>query len=276
METAKRICLKNLPEKCTKREIADLVKNRTGAQPHSIDLGFDAEGEIRRYAHFSCEGAKSVLEVLGGGAVLRGVTVTAYPANVHYSYRYAEATRKREREEAEEKQNLESFWASHREHFLKHTNGGELPTKKPPKSFYATRQRYASIAAEIAAKCRAAHKAGFMPSQRLPPAADNHKSHAEHSHRYAFIQPPARLMESSSVEPPTAATAQSSGEKDMKPATVAAPTNQKKFVKGKPSRKAKPEIPVTPPPPPQPTKEERKLSVLQAKLVALKNKIGKK
>ncbi|TPP48369.1 hypothetical protein CGC21_13595 [Leishmania donovani] len=159
MDPSKRICLKNLPEGCTKREIAELVRNRTGTPIHSIDLGLDADGKTRRYAHFSCEGAKHVLEVLSAGVSLRDSTIYAHPAKAHYSFRYAEARRKREREEAEEKERLEAFWAATRQRFLDRTNGGELPKSKTPKDFYASKRRYARIAAEIAQTSRNAHAA---------------------------------------------------------------------------------------------------------------------
>ncbi|KAG5464080.1 hypothetical protein LSCM1_00260 [Leishmania martiniquensis] len=246
MDPSKRICLKNLPEGCTKREIAELVRNRTGTPIHSIDLGVDADGRARRYAHFSCEGAKHVLEVLNAGVALRNTTIHAHPAKVHYSYRYAEARRKREREEAEEKQQQEAFWAASRQRFLARTNGGELPKHKTPKDFYASKRKYARIAAEIALMSRKAHAAARADAMLV----ERPRGTASHSGAAAAGEPPRAAAGSGAAHASGKRAPQPKATKSKAPAAISLP-------------------------PPEPTKEERKLSGLQAKLAALKEKLKK-
>ncbi|GET93325.1 hypothetical protein, conserved [Leishmania tarentolae] len=257
MDPSKRICLKNLPEGCTKREIAELVRNRTGTPIHSIDLGLDADGKTRRYAHFSCEGAKHVLEVLNAGVSLRNSTVYAHPAKMHYSFRYAEARRKREREEAEEKERLEAFWAASRQRFLDRTNGGELPKNKAPKDFYASKRKYARIAAEIAQMAREAHA-----SSRGGAAYAEHPRGAAHT-AASFSGADGGTKSTHSAASKDQATSGGDANAARKPASRLTA--------------AKSKAPAAAPPalPPEPTKEERKLSGLQAKLAALKEKLKK-
>ncbi|EPY30065.1 hypothetical protein AGDE_09630 [Angomonas deanei] len=281
MDPSKRICLKNLPEKCTKRELAEFIRNRTGAQPHSIDLGLDSEGNIRRYAHFSCEGAKNVLEVLAGGAALRDSMVYAHSANPHYSFRYAEARRKREREDEEAEKQQKEFEEESRKRFLARTNGGVLTVKdgkKPPKSFYVLKQKYANIASEIAQKSREAHvvyqRDGVRPEKKpryQRPVEEEAEETPAGERLNTYLRPPAVA----DTEPKPHDEAQKSGH-------AGRPTNDKyknshksKKPHGKKVVKEK-EVVAPPPPPPQPTKEERKLTGLQAKIEALKLKMQKK
>ncbi|CBZ26099.1 conserved hypothetical protein [Leishmania mexicana MHOM/GT/2001/U1103] len=274
MDPSKRICLKNLPEGCTKRELAELVRNRTGTPIHSIDLGLDADGKTRRYAHFSCEGAKHVLEVLSTGVSLRDSTIYAHPAKTHYSFRYAEARRKRERAEAEEKEQLEAFWAASRQRFLDRTNGGELPKNKIPKDFYASKRKYARIAAEIAQMSRNAHA-----------AARGGAAYAEHPRGAAHAAPPFSGADCGTNSAYRAAskdhgTSGGGAAAACEPPRTTAGGGDANAAKKCASRltAAKSQAPAVappPPPPPGPTKEERKLSGLQAKLAALKEKLKK-
>lgn len=282
MDPAKRICLKNLPEGCTKREIAEMVRNRTGTPIHSIDLGQDAAGQTRRYAHFSCEGAKHVLEVLSAGVLLRNCTVYGHPANPHYSFQYAEARRKREREEATAKAELDTFWADVKQRF-EQRSGGELPPKKFGRSFYAGRQKYARIAADIAQASRARHAAGNSSAPAAWGGDDG--LHITSYHRGAAISTPAIASSSSlagKTPDPTAAAAENEG--GMSPmqrlprngAAGRGGARGTKYSRGNAkSTAAAVAAPPPPPPPPPPTKEERKLSGLQAKLAALKEKMKK-
>lgn len=176
MDPSKRVCLKNLPQDCTKREIAELVRNRTGAQPHSIDLGLSDDGKPRSYAHFSCEGAKHVIEVLGSGVMLRDSVVQAFSAHPHYSWRYAEARRKRERAEEAEMSARASYWEKVRERLSRRSRPGELPTK-PPRDFYATKRCYARVAAEIAQAARAAHDSRVHANR----SSSSTRSHTAHN-----------------------------------------------------------------------------------------------
>lgn len=271
MDPSKRICLKNLPEKCTKREIAELIRNRTGTPIHSIDLGLGPDGETRRYAHFSCEGAKHVLEVLAGGVTLRDSTLSAHAAKMHYSFRYAEARRKREREEAEEKEELEAHWAASTQRFLDRTNGGELSKAKPPKNFYASKQKYARIAAEVAQTFRnksgAAHGSGHGGAAR-PEHSRGGAAHPTSSPAHGNEE----QKDSGRGEgvDPTAASAA-----DARPHAFAGKKRPPRAAAAAKAKAKAPTAPPPPPPPPEPTKEERKLSGLQAKLAALKEKLKK-
>nr|CAJ2481867.1 unnamed protein product [Leishmania braziliensis] len=272
MDPSKRICLKNLPEGCTKREIAELVRNRTGTPIHSIDLGLDPDGQTRRYAHFSCEGAKHVLDVLNAGVALRNSTIYAHPAKMHYSFRYAEARRKREREEAEEKEQLEAFWAASRQRFLDRTNGGELPKNKAPKDFYASKRKYARIAAEIAQMSRNVHAAagGDVYAEHPRGATRTPASFSGADCRTNSTQR-AASRDQSTLDGGFAAT----GEPRRTTAGGGAVKAAKKRAPRPTASRSKAPVaaPPPPPPPPEPTKEERKLSGLQAKLAALKEKL---
>ncbi|KAG5465556.1 hypothetical protein CUR178_00261 [Leishmania enriettii] len=272
MDPSKRICLKNLPEGCTKREIAELVRNRTGTPIHSIDLGVDADGQTRRYAHFSCEGAKHVLEVLNAGVVLRDSTIYAHPAKTHYSFRYAEARRKREREEAEEKEQLEAFWAASRQRFLARTNGGELPKNKTPKDFYASKRKYARIAAEIAQMSRNEHVAA-----RAGAVYVEHPRGTAHAAPFFSGADRGEYGGRSSASKNQVASdsgAAMAGEPHRTTAgSGAAHAAEKRAPQPKAAKSKAPAA--TPLPHPEPTKEERKLSGLQAKLAALKEKLKK-
>lgn len=147
-----------------------MIRNRCGVQPHSIDLGVDENGATRRYAHFSCEGAKNVAEALSGGCSLRGNVIQVLPAKIHYTFRLAQAREKREREENEEKEKLDAFWTSVRQRLEKNANCGEISSNpRKLRSFYYGKQRYGVIASEIASKCRMLHLARFPSSNRNRP-----------------------------------------------------------------------------------------------------------
>lgn len=254
MDPAKRICLKNLPPDVTKADIADIIKKRTRAQPRYIDLGTLDDGTPRRFAHVSVEGLKSVLEAINGVG-LRGFNIIAEQAKPHYSFALAEAKRKREREEEQEEesrrqraQELLEKWAAQPETITK---------EKPPRPFYGGKQKYSRVASEIAAKCREAAKARKASSSGY--------GFPTRSNRYT-------------AEPGTATSepVQSSSNQQ----TSAAPESTAKPLDRRGPRKnvrreavAAPVAPPQPPPPPQPTKEERKLTGLQAKLAALREKM---
>lgn len=168
MDPSKRLCLKNLPENCTKKEIADMIRNRCGVQPHSIDLGLDENGATRRYAHFSCEGVKHVLEALSGGSTLRGNVVQVLPAKVHYSWRLTQAREKREREEEEEQESRKVFCETFRQRLEAHGKNGEIsPQPRKLRSFYYGKQKYGAVASELAAKLRARHQASCGTSRNF-------------------------------------------------------------------------------------------------------------
>lgn len=274
MDPSKRICLKNLPEGVTKREIAELVRNRTGAQPHSIDLGNDAAtGATRRYAHFSCEGAKTVLEVLQAGVVMRDQTVYGHQANPHFSFAVAEGRRKREREEEVASEELKVALEGVKERALARTRGGELNKNRIPKPIaFSVKAKYGLVAAEIAKRSREACRQRRNISGAYGDGGNNHTN----------------------TEAATA-TGGGAGKTRKKPAAAAAAkASTKAGAKGgkqQPSRHDKKTsaaakkaaanaaaaaaAAAAPPPPPQPTKEEKKLSGLQARLAALKEKLKK-
>ncbi|KAG8343513.1 hypothetical protein ERJ75_000985200 [Trypanosoma vivax] len=244
MDPSKRICLKNIPPDCTKREIAEFVRNRTGSQPHSIDLGLDSEGHVRRYAHFSVEGAKAVVASLCG-VQWRGAELRPLMAKPHFTYRLAEARRRREREEETARQEQEAYQRRKTELCLS-APSGELRPHKTPKSFYAVRQRYAEVAAAIAKKCRAEHK-----SRQGPSTAMERARHPRYDEKLQGCDAP-----------------------QMNQATRAMPSED--FVLSSSSKTAKTKRPpmlVVESPSPGLTKEERKLFGLQARLAALRAKI---
>lgn len=268
MDCSKRICIKNLPENCTKREIAEMIRNRTGAQPHSIDLGVDAEGNTRRYAHFSCEGVKNVLEALSAGCSLRGNAIQAMPAKIHYSFRYAQARQKREREEENEKMERETFWENFRRRLEEKGHNGEIsPAPKRLRSFYYEKQKYAAVASEIAAKFRAAHQAQH-PSSRPPWAAVPRESNQMKEPSLAQSSPSSASVAVGAPSSPTAEVRppQTKGKSRGPPSKAQA---------GSPKPTAESTIPHNPPEPQEPSKAERKLTGLQAKLALLKQKLKK-
>lgn len=268
MDPSKRICLKNLPENTTKREIAEMIRSRTGAQPRSIDLGVDSEGNPRRFAHFSCEGAKNVLEALSAGCSLKGQPVNAMAAKAHYSYRIVQARKKREREEEEENKLKEKFWASLRQRLEAKGEVGELSaTPKRLRSFYYAKQKYAAVASEIAAKSRAAFRATHPQrsfSKQLTKVSNNY---TETSHSDAHTELAAANVKVGDNAPFLG--------KSVK-ARPPVPNSKKHRSTHKNTTVSAAEAPPSPPPTSvEVTKAERKLSGLQAKLALLKEKLKK-
>ncbi|KAH9582154.1 hypothetical protein LSM04_006486 [Trypanosoma melophagium] len=277
MDPSKRICLKNIPPDCTKREIAEFIRNRTGAQPHSIDLGLTDDGRPRRYAHFSAEGAKNIFPVLTG-AVWRGCTITALQATPHYSYRLAEARRKQQERERAEAAQRTAYLKYCTEKWLAKT-GGELTAGRAPKSFYATRQRYAAVAAEIARKLREEHKSKQWNSNGQTGGNCNyHHREEEEQEKEENV----RLSTTENADwnegrrPRMAENTKSnqhykhprgkgvfSAKGAKKPRTESNGSNTNTTTAEKKDEEK----------PPAPSKEERKLSGLQAKLAALRAKM---
>lgn len=273
-----------------------MVRNRCGVQPHSIDLGVDENGATRKYAHFSCEGAKNVVEALSGGCSLRGSVIQVLPAKIHYTFRLAQAREKREREENDEKEKLDAFWSSVRQRLEKNGNCGEISSnRRKLRSFYYGKQRYGVIASEIASKFRAQHLARFPSSNRNRPCRI----------ASSFSAPPAECS------PTTSEGLHPVGEENLHTSTHAVETvmntaplqctsgpnlirtrfsKKEKGIERKGQTKDKPTasresqaLPGTsnnvgkpaPPPSTEVSKRERKLSGLQGKLALLKLKLNK-
>jgi RNA recognition motif-containing protein len=258
MDPAKRLCIKNLPPDVTKKDIAELIKKRTRAQPQYIDLGTRDDGTPRRYAHVTVEGLKSVMEAING-VDLRGFNVVVEQANPHYSFALAEARRKREREENAE---VEAQQKRTEELIERWNNMPCTITKdKPPKSFYHNKQRYASVASQIAKQGREQHRQAYGNS----------------------TMPPSSRLLPGRVKPASRVIGFGDEEEQLKrsEATVADGKRSRKDF-GKDKRRPKQEkpkaepVPPPPPEPPQPTKEEKKLSGLQARLAALREKMKPK
>lgn len=258
MDPAKRMILKNLPPEVTKKEIADLIRKRSRSQPMHIDLGVNEDGTTRRYAHVSVEGLKGVIEAING-VPIRDHHVIAEQAKPHFSFKIVEANRKREREErdAEElrKQRAESFLAK----CLAQDN---ITKDKPPRPFYHSKLKYSRIASEIAQKCRQEHENKNGPLQARSTAYPTERQQAD-----------------------AAAAASSTAAQNADATGAAQRSNSKWAGKGgnaahrqKPKGEKKEVVPEPPKVvvPPPPTKEERKLSGLQAKLAALKEKLKAK
>ncbi|CUG93396.1 Hypothetical protein, putative [Bodo saltans] len=256
MDPSKRMCIKNLPPDVTKKDLADLIRKRTRAQPQYIDLGLLEDGTPRRYAHVTVEGLKGVMEAING-VDIRGFNVIVEQAKPHYSFALAEARRKREREEREAEETLEKRAEELRERW--NSLPDTITKEKPPKSFFHNKQRYATVASQIAKQSREKHRQAYGNSV-MPPSTKNMNHYfpedAENNRKAA------------------AAAA----------ATSAAPGGDSKFArkkeflkdKRKPKPVPEPAAPAPPPEPPQPTKEEKKLSGLQARLAALREKMKAK
>ncbi|EKF32398.1 hypothetical protein MOQ_003753 [Trypanosoma cruzi marinkellei] len=180
-------------------------------------------------------------------------------------YRLAEARRKRERQEAEERACVEAAWKERTARWMEKT-GGELRSEKPPKSFYATRQRYAAVASEIARKLREEHRTKLIAS-----SASRGGGVRDHRHQ----------REEGMTEEEEAADKRHPRQRE---------TTQNKSnlhykhsrgegkVPARRNKKPNTEAPVVPTQkeqqqPTGPSKEERKLSGLQAKLAALRAKM---
>ncbi|EAN78110.1 uncharacterized protein TEOVI_000526500 [Trypanosoma equiperdum] len=267
MDPSKRICLKNIPPECTKREIAEFIRNRTGGQPHSIDLGLDSNGRVRRYAHFSVEGAKNVVSALTG-ATWKGVTVSALHANPHYTYRLAESRRRREHLESEEKQQREELLRRKTERWLAKT-GGELPKGRPPKPFFASRQRYAEVASEIAKKSREEHRAKRLQGRMQQTVGGPSRRWA----RESLID----KATSGPVQPGVSFSNYLRSSSHCEHEGGSTDPNSRVLKRQKTERAGNPAMkPVQQQETPQtvgPTREERKLSGLKAKLEALRAKM---
>lgn len=259
MDPSKRMCIKNLPPDVTKKDLADLIRKRTRAQPQYIDLGLLEDGTPRRYAHVTVEGLKGVMEAING-VDIRGFNVIVEQAKPHYSFALAETRRKREREEREAEETL----AKRAEELIERWNNqpDTITKEKPPKSFYHNKQRYATVASQIAKQSRDKHK-GIVGNSVMPPST-----------KYMNHYFPEDADNSKKVAAAAAAAAAAAG----KPAGDSKFAKKKEFGKDKRRPKPAPEpaAPAPPPEPPQPTKEEKKLSGLQARLAALREKMKAK
>lgn len=255
-EPSKRMHIRNLPPDVTKAEIVDLIRKRTRAQPSNIEIGKGPDGVQRQYAHVTVEGLKAVMENIEG-APIRGYNISVAAANPHYSIKIRDTNRRREREEEE----MEAAAQAEREAELAALaeNPPQLMPKSKVKSFYHYRQRYAQIASSLAKEF---HN-GFLQHGFKTDAEREEEAAA--ANRKEATEPPAatrgRRSEAAGTSGPSTSDhgKKKFGDKwkgDKKSAAAAAP-------------------PAPPPPPPPPSKEERKVAGLQAKLLALKAKLGK-
>eukprot|EP00744_Colponema_vietnamica_P017263 GILI01024241.1.p1 GENE.GILI01024241.1~~GILI01024241.1.p1 ORF type:complete len:259 (-),score=65.67 GILI01024241.1:95-871(-) len=255
-EPSKRLVLKNLPPDCTKKDIIDFIKNRSRSQPSNIELGKRPDGSQNRFAHVTVEGMKALCEVLNG-IPIKGHAITAEPAKPHFSIAMRDAKRTRENEEKE----AETTAAAAKEEMLERIRNGPPQLKGVKvKSFFYYKQKYAEAAKKIAEDGR---KGLITRHSFKPPVAVKH----------SFENPPEGDADGPAVGWMTEAEVRAANPPERKKFR---PEDKKNFKKEAKKKEAVVEAPPPPPPePPKPSKEERKIAGLQAKLLALKAKMGK-
>ena len=247
-EPSKRMFIKNLPPDVTKAEIVEMIRKRSRAQPSNIEIGKSKDGEPRQYAHVTVEGLKSVIESIQG-VPIRGYNVACEPAKAHYSIAIRDANRQKEREAEAEAEAAEAEREAELAELA--ANPPKLMCKSKVKSFYHYRRRYGEVASEIAKEFRESYiQHGF-------------KTDAERAEEEAAAN---------AVVPPNVVTDQPHATRGRRGGKNQGENRDKKFGDKKPKAV---EAPAPPPPPPPPSKEERKVAGLQAKLLALRAKMGK-
>jgi hypothetical protein len=179
--------------------------------------------------------------------MMNGYNVVAEQAKPHYAFKILEAKRQRERaaQEAEEERQRAVDAMNER----LETQGNTITVANAPKPFYHGKQRYGRIASEIAKKIRL-ERGGAPSAVAPPPSAPQHGNQAQ----------------SRGGKPGTSADAGQGG----RPAKKA---RAEKKGSDPVKSQVEPEKKEEPAGPPQPTKDQRKLAGLQAKLQALKDKM---
>jgi hypothetical protein len=297
-DPSRRLFLSGLPPTVTRKEIVEFIKKRTRANPMYVEIALDAEGKCKGFAHCTVEGLRSVVEALNG-IPMDGNRIVAAPAKPHFSVPIMKA--KKEREDAAiaeadarmtariEKKELEKERkAAHAAEVRALMEAGDdeqgdddpyagVAIRKPDASampvreaFAGSRLKYAQAASEIADEGRKAHAQVTVGSSHNVDYQDQGAAfhprggfqQQQQQQRGGFAQGQDRGGGSPGGTPggggPGGGAGGPRGSVQFKEAVQVAPPQ-----------------PPAPPAPPEPTKEAKKLANLQAKLAALKQKLGK-
>lgn len=269
-DPAKRLFISGLPPDVTKKELADFVRMRSKANPSHIEIALDENKNCRGFAHMTVEGIKGVIEGING-LPLRGHRITADRAKPHYSVAIVAA--KKQREAAAEK-NLASAVADDATPADPETvkDESEAQEKRAPEEYnlrkdihyLRCKRKYAQIASQVAAEQLAQH---LLRNPR------NVGSHRWFGSTAAFASPKSgfetraanRFSSPNTVGSPAQSTdrkrPRDASSKGRAPAAVTE------------TAPPKPAPPPAEPTAPPPSKEERKIKGLQARLEQLQRKL---
>lgn len=271
-DASRRLYVGNLPPDTTKHDIIDLIRKRSRANPQHIDIAIDADGKPRGFAHCSVEGLRNVIEAING-MPLKNNRVVAAAAHTHFSVAITNAKRERERADRaaiEARETAEEEAKAKREAFVA---SGEKVVLKAPLSFYGGRQHYAKIASKVAATLRTQFinaTGGTKPFFVQRRVAQRNDVVDGQTGNLPSAEPATNKQHELSAE------GKSCGAPNRKRQRLE--TRQQPSSQSGATKKAtqQPAIAAPPPPPPQPTKEERKVAGLQARLAMLRQKLGSK
>lgn len=208
----------------------------------------------RGFAHATVEGLKAVIETMKGAAV-NDKQIFCTRAKSHYLWRNERA--KREREKEEEKKADAVNTVTGKEGY------GELDYTKPPiRSHNAAKKKFGNIASEIAARLRKNAKER-KEKQKMWQKKFGGGGAAQGGNNFDRR----RQRENDDTDKNKKVPQNSADAKKNL-------NNNNNKKRGKPV--ARDAAPPPPPPPPEPTKQDRKLSALEARLAALQAKLKKK
>ena len=311
-DPSRRLFLSGLPAEVTRRDIVEFVKKRTKANPMYIEIAKDEAGNGKGYAHATVEGLRAVVEALNGVPFPgSGARIVAAQAKPHFSVPIMKL--KKEREDAEiaacdariaakeAKVEEEASRKKARDEFVKamfevpsdaeedderiselarFVRKAPRPEECPfPAVFAGSRMKYATIAAEIAEKCREKHREAQQYQQQQQAYRESggyNQQQQQSGHHGGYASSPNEGPSNWAQHGGRGGGQQynrggfqgrgGGGFDQQRPAPAAV-----KFSDAA--------VPVAPPPAPaapaEPSKEAKKLANLQAKLAALKQKLGK-
>jgi hypothetical protein len=295
-DPSRRLFLSGLPPTVTRKEIVEFIKKRTRANPMYVEIALDAEGKCKGFAHCTVEGLRSVVEALNG-IPMDGNRIVAAPAKPHFSVPIMKA--KKEREDAaiaeadarmtariEKKEQEKERKAAHAAEVRALMEAGDdeegdddpyagVAIRKPDASvmpareaFAGSRLKYAQAASEIADEGRKAHAQVTVGSSHN---VDYQDQGAAFHPRSGFQQQQQRGGFAQGQD--RQGGFQAGFQRGKRPRDE--PVGGRGSVQFKEAVQVAPPQPPAPPAPPEPTKEAKKLANLQAKLAALKQKLGK-
>lgn len=220
--------------------------------------------DCRGFAHVTVEGLKQVAEQLQG-VLVNDKPIRVEPAKPHYLWKLDKVRRIQEKEEEKKKSEVESIRSKE--------GYGELDYTKPLiRSTVAAKRKFGNIASQIAAKLREKAKERKLKLKQQMLSGGG----ALGQQRFGAVR--RQREDDGSAAPGYQAHTSGSSAKAKVPFNNANSRNNSNNFKGgkfekKPAAAA---APPPPPPPPEPTKTDRKLSALEARLAALQAKLTKK
>lgn len=284
-DPSRRIFLGGLPPEVTRRDIVEFVKTRTRANPMYVEIGTYKDGS-GCFAHATVEGLRSVLEALNG-VPMKGRKISVAQAKPHWSVPMMKLKKERELADiaaqdakaaadiakAEAEAARKAAYEAYVKEALEADDDAELtlhradPATVPSAAAFAsTKLKYATIAAEIAEAQRQKHR--------------ERKAYEDEQEKWRSGGASPQQQQDSFNSYGGRGTGVDGGFRGRGRAGGVVVAHQKREAPAvrfsdRAAPAQPPAEPAAPPPPPEPSKEAKKLASLQAKLAALKAKIGK-